>query len=201
MDSESVSSWIRQLGQGNQTAASRLWERYGPALERLARSRYGPALNATFDEQDLAQSVFFALWKNAEAGGLDEIRDRSELWWLLLKLIHRRACSRLRYNQAQKRSGEVSAQTLVQSSSGALDPLGQFANPRDLPPELIVVLSDEHERLMGLLRNDQLREIAGMKLEGYLVEEIAEKLGISVRSVIRKLNLIREQWDQELLND
>ena len=51
---------------------------------------------------------------------------------------------------------------------------------------------------MGMLRDDVLRSIAIWKLDGHTHEEIALKLGVTTRTVVRKFNLIRETWAQEL---
>ena len=51
-----------------------------------------------------------------------------------------------------------------------------------------------------MLRNDQLREIAILRIEGYNVAEIAQKLAIGMRAVERKLQLIRKKWKRELLD-
>ena len=198
MEAESVSCWINQLKEGNQHAARRLWERYGGALQRLAKSRYRGVLNAVFDEQDLAQSVFVALWKNAEEGRLEEIQDRTELWWLLLEITRRRALSRLEFNRAQKRGANITPDVSNSSDDSAIDIFSQLSDLRELPPEMVVILSDEHDRFMSLLPDDMLRNIASQKLEGYSVSEIAVRLNLSTRTVIRKLNLIREHWVHEM---
>jgi len=195
---DSVSSWIRKLEKGDQTAAYRLWDRYGEALQRIARSKFGPALNATFDEQDLAQSVFMALWKNAESGRLEQIKDRHELWWLLLEITRRRALSRMEYNQAAKRLPESGNAKSASSSSGDIDPLANIADPRELSPEVISILTEEHERFMSLLRDDTMRSIARLHLEDFSLEEIAIRVDVSVRTITRKLKIIRDIWAKEL---
>jgi len=48
--------------------------------------------------------------------------------------------------------------------------------------------------LLSSLRDDGLRSIAVLKLEGYSNPEIAVKLDSSLRSIERKLALIRQQW-------
>jgi DNA-directed RNA polymerase specialized sigma24 family protein len=65
-------------------------------------------------------------------------------------------------------------------------------------PELLAIMAEEHERLLGLLRDDRLRLVAVLKLLGHSHEEIGQLLGVSVRTVIRKLNLIRDTWDGEV---
>jgi len=60
------------------------------------------------------------------------------------------------------------------------------------------LLEEEQNRLLSMLRDDVLRSIAIWKLEGFTHEEIADKLGVTPRTVIRKINLIRETWTQDM---
>jgi len=45
----------------------------------------------------------------------------------------------------------------------------------------------------------QLQDLAGAKLEGYSNAEIAERLGCSERTIERRLHLIREKLQQEVI--
>ena len=58
--------------------------------------------------------------------------------------------------------------------------------------------TEEYERLMRLLHDDRLRQIALGKLEGYTNDEIAEQSGLTSRSIERKLKRIRQIWAAEL---
>jgi DNA-directed RNA polymerase specialized sigma24 family protein len=58
-------------------------------------------------------------------------------------------------------------------------------------PEYSALIADECQQLPGLLLNQQPRQAALMKMEGYTHQEIAERLGCSLRSVARKVELIR----------
>jgi DNA-directed RNA polymerase specialized sigma24 family protein len=64
--------------------------------------------------------------------------------------------------------------------------------------DFIVTLQEEYEHLLGLLRDDRLRQISALRVEGHSVSEIAEKIGIGNRAVERKLQLIRAKWSREL---
>ncbi len=176
-----------------------MWERYSAALLRLAQSRFPGAITAAADEEDLVQSVFQTLWTGASAGRWDTVKDRDELWWLLLAITRRKAINRQAYNTRLKRGAGVEpihqAETLCGDSSPT--PLDRVADERP-PPELILMLEEEQQRLLGCLRDDVLRSIAVMKLEGDSHEQIAQKLDVTPRTVIRKLNLIREAWSKEL---
>lgn len=184
---ESVTVWLRQLGKGNQGAAKHLWERYSQTLERLARLRFSQSLNEVFSEEDLVQSVFITLWKGAGEGRWDDVANRNELWWLLLRITRCKALKRTQYNSRQKRAAP---QTTSLHDSGPVDDTP--------PPELILMLDEQREQLMAKLPSDVLRSIATWKLEGFSNLEIAAKLDVSPRTVIRKLDLIRQAWNAEL---
>lgn len=62
-------------------------------------------------------------------------------------------------------------------------------------PAFAVQLAEEFQLLLGRLADDRLREIALLKLEGHTHEEISARLECSVRSVNRRLTLIRRTWE------
>src|SRR5262249_44026315 len=62
-------------------------------------------------------------------------------------------------------------------------------------PEVAAQLAEGDGRLLGTLPDAELRSVAQWKLEGYTNEEIADKLGCALRSVERKLKVIRTLWD------
>jgi DNA-directed RNA polymerase specialized sigma24 family protein len=60
-------------------------------------------------------------------------------------------------------------------------------------------MAEEHHRLLAKLPDDSLRFVAGQKLEGVTNDELATTLGLTTRSIERKLVRIRECWERELL--
>src|SRR5436190_46081 len=63
-----------------------------------------------------------------------------------------------------------------------------------LTPAFASELAEEFRRRLDSLGDDTLRAVALWKLEGYANEEIAEKLNCVVRTVERKLRVIRAIW-------
>ena len=51
--------------------------------------------------------------------------------------------------------------------------------------------------MLAALDDETLRRVALWKMEGYTNEEIADKLGVTCRSVERKLQRIRGKWTRE----
>jgi DNA-directed RNA polymerase specialized sigma24 family protein len=44
------------------------------------------------------------------------------------------------------------------------------------------------------LGNDSLRQVALWKMDGYTVDEIADRMGCARRTIARRLDLIRKTW-------
>ena len=61
-------------------------------------------------------------------------------------------------------------------------------------PEFAAMLTDEYRRLFGRLSDESLRVVALLKLEGHSNDEIAKGLDCGLRTVERKLEVIRKRW-------
>ncbi len=62
-------------------------------------------------------------------------------------------------------------------------------------PQVEAELADTYRAAMDSLLDPVLKRIAVMDLEGRSRPEIAEALGMTERTVYRKLELIQEKWD------
>lgn len=198
-DENSVTVWITGLKQGDAEAVRQLWLRYSQSLVRVARQRLGAVSRTAADEEDVALSAFWSLCEVAREGKLDEVCNRDDLWWMLLAITRRKAVSQVRRETAQKRGGWVQDLSLSQPGSpeGLQVPCYELISDEPTP-EYVAMLQEEYERLLGCLRDDLLRSVAMLRIEGHTLPEIATKLGLSLRSVERKLRLIRSTWAAEL---
>jgi DNA-directed RNA polymerase specialized sigma24 family protein len=64
-------------------------------------------------------------------------------------------------------------------------------------PAFAAQMEEESQRLLERLGDAELRSVALWKMEGESNEEIAGRLGCGLRSVGRKLRIIRALWTQE----
>lgn len=196
----SVSTWIIGLKAGEAEAAQRLWDRYAMRLVEIARRKLSDVPKRVADEEDVAQCVFHSLCRGAAAGRFTDVRNRDDLWWLLLAITKQKAVDHMRRETAQKRgSGQVQNETTLAAAAGNGRGYSFDELIGDEPtPDCLVMMEEENQRLLTLLRDDRLRSIAVSRVQGYSVAEIAEDLAVSTRSVERKLNLIRNAWTEEL---
>ena len=66
---------------------------------------------------------------------------------------------------------------------------------REPTPEDAAIFAEECQRLFARLEHPVLKSIALKKLEGQSSREIATELGVTARTVDRKLELIRKLWE------
>ena len=198
----SVTRWIVGLKGGDSDAIKRLFDHYWDALVVAARAHLRNKPRPLGDEEDLAQSVLASLCRGAAAGRLNGLANRDELWGLLLTLTQQKAIDRARRESRLKR-GEGRVLTEADVANCAADEVGFSLNDLagDSPtPEFLATIEEETARLLGLLRDDSLRQIAIWRMEGFTVPEIADKMNLYTRAIERKLKLIRETWATHIGN-
>jgi DNA-directed RNA polymerase specialized sigma24 family protein len=190
----SVTRWIASLKGGDHDAAQKLWERYFEALARLARGRLRGVNRAAADEEDAALSAFDSFCRGAARNRYPRLDDRDDLWRLLVVITERKALDQARRQRRLKRgSGRILG--TPELADGDLEGRGVASVPAPEPtPEFAAMVADECNDLLGRLRDDSLRRVARLRMEGYTNEEIADRLGCSLRSVARKVELVRRTW-------
>jgi DNA-directed RNA polymerase specialized sigma24 family protein len=105
---------------------------------------------------------------------------------LLVKITKRKAANAIQRAWAAKRTpARVDDLTDLDTIIGS-----------EPSPDSAAEVADELRRLFELLGDDTLRNIARFTLEGYKNAEIAKLVNVSVRTVSRKLDLIRSEWKQ-----
>jgi len=196
----SISLWLERLKAGDSAAAQPLWEAYFQKLVRLARYKLRGIPRAVGDEEDVALSAFDSFCRGAEAGRFPRLEDRDDLWQVLLMLTARKAVNLIQYELRQKRGGgqiyQASALTPEPDAGSGLDALAGIIGPEP-SPEFAAQVAEECQILIQRLPDSQLQAIALAKMDGYTNEEIARRVGCSVATVERRVNLIRKLWQRE----
>jgi len=190
----SVTHWIGDLKSGGQEAAARLWARYFDGLVHIARDRLREAPRGEADEEDVAISAFHSLCQGAARGRFPELQDRNNLWKLLVTITAQKALDhRRREGRLKRGGGRIRVATGSSPWASTVEALAQVAG-REPSPEFAAQMAEQYSRLLDRLEDETLRQVASWKMEGYTNEEIARGLGCGLRTVERKLGVIRATW-------
>ena len=142
--------------------------------------------------------VFDSFGRGAAAGRFPQLGSRDDLWRLLVTITARKAADLVQPERALRRGG---GRVVGEAKLGGLDPgagIGLDQPATEGPtPEFAAMVADECRQRHAGLRDDSLRRINLQRMEGYNNEQIAAQMGCSLRSVARKLRLIREGWLRE----
>jgi DNA-directed RNA polymerase specialized sigma24 family protein len=194
----SITRCITLLRQGEDAAAQVIWERYFPQLVRLARSQLARVSSCTKDEEDIALSALDRFCRAVNQGRYPQLADRHGLWRLLLQITSRRLHDQRRYERRQRRGGGhvYRASDVAEGADRETHDLDDFAD--DAPtPEFAALMAEQCGRLLSRLDDPQLQALATAKLDGTSNSDLATQLGCSVRTVERRLKLIRDIWREE----
>jgi RNA polymerase sigma factor (sigma-70 family) len=105
---------------------------------------------------------------------------------LLVTITWRKAINEFKRQRSKKRD-RASEQPIADEQTIA---------GRDPSPDFALQLAEAIPTLVHALGDPMLQTIAQRKLEGYTNEEIAKELNVSVRTVVRKLARLRQEWEE-----
>jgi RNA polymerase sigma-70 factor (ECF subfamily) len=188
-------SLLLDFRAGDLEAATQLYERYARRLGALAQKRIPAILSRQLDPDDIVQSVFRSFFRSVRAGAF-VVPEGSDLWPLLLVIALNKIRAHGVFHTAAKR--DIRRTQAIQSASiaAAVEAL-HSASPE---PFLRAIANDLIEALPP-----RLREVVQLRLEGYQVDQIANRISRTKRSVERLLHECRERLDamldEESLND
>lgn len=190
---DSITPWLSLLREGHPDAAQRIWDRYFARLMGLARKKLGGRRFGIADEEDVAISALNSFCRNAREGRFPQLADGDGLWRLLIVITARKALHLLR-DQGRHKRGGGRAPAGRADLSDYQQSIEQLVG-NEPTPGFAAQVAEQYEGLLGLLDDDQ-RTIAIAKLEGLTNPEIAKRMNRALRTIERKLQLIRAVWEQ-----
>jgi RNA polymerase sigma factor (sigma-70 family) len=195
----SVTEWLDRVRINDPDAARRLWNRYFQQLVDLARKYLAGSARRVADEEDVALSAFHSFFVGTQQGRFPNLEDRDDLWRLLVTITQRHAIDLRKHERRQKRGGGTvkgdSAFLPTDAGDSASPSFDQVAGPEPTPDEA-AALAEEFRQRFDQLQDPSLRQVAEMKMAGYSNEEIANAQACVVRTVERRLQMIRRIWEQ-----
>jgi DNA-directed RNA polymerase specialized sigma24 family protein len=185
-DPGSLSCQIPGLKQGNRVAVESLWRHFFEPLVRVACGRVNPGLRRGADHEDVAVEAFLGFCSQLARPGVEQrfprLRNRQDLWKLLVCFTVRGASDFVTKVRRRHR---------ILAGGSALGPVGFDGVADGEPgPELAGAVDD----LIAKLPNEDLREVARLRMAGCTNQEIAGALDRGVKTVELKLARIRGYW-------
>jgi DNA-directed RNA polymerase specialized sigma24 family protein len=196
----SVSRLLDGIKAGDNDAVRSLWERYCDRLVRLARQKLRNTARRAADEEDVALSAFNSLCLGARRGRFPALADRGGLWGLLVFITAQKAADQVVHDRRKKRGGgKVRGHSALENGSAGSHADGFDRVLSQSPgPATLNVWAEEYARLLDRLDDATLRHIAELKVQGYKIDEIAQRLGVAQRTIHRKINMIQKVWSAEV---
>jgi RNA polymerase sigma factor (sigma-70 family) len=186
--------WIAEVKRGNEDAAHAIWLRYFPKLLQLARHRLRGIPSAAEDEEDVAAQALESFFSGTHEGRFPNLDDEQGLWRLLCRITHFKATDVVRRRARERLVGESKIAAATDSSNGGL----AHVAGDDSTPSFVAMRTEDVRKLLSCLDDDQLRKLVLLKMGGHSNAEIAARLACSVRTVERRLALVRGKWKRNL---
>lgn len=178
---------VLAIRNGDESSASELYNRYARRAFGLVRAQMSNWLATVTEPDDIVQSVFKSVFRGVTSGKY-EAPEGNTLWSLIAVIAVRKTTCRARHHSAAIRDSKRNVP--LEPSGGS-----ELATTYDCQGLEL----DLRETLESLSESDQRVLVA--RIQGHSVEEIADTIGRTTRTVERSLQRIREKladlvWDE-----
>ena len=194
MDQESI-RLIDQCRQGDQVASQELFDRYVSRLIAMVHRRMSSRLNRKVDAEDIVQSAFRSFFVGVDRDKFT-FEQSGDLWRLLVVISLNKLRRRVAYHRAAKR-GMDHEQSVAMSADQSRQAICFEAAATEPLPDAAVSVMDEFDQLTADLEPLQI-DILKLRMHGYEMTEIAERVDRSERTVRRLLEKVRGRWSERL---
>ncbi len=184
---------VERWRDGDQDAASQLYQRYVERLSGIVRGQISDRLRARTDADDVLQSACRSFFRRVQEGQFQFDEDE-DVWKLLVTISLNKLRSQVRRHSAAKRDAaqEVSRRDNSLPDDFHLEKLAKTPSPVEafIFAEMIENVSKKLDHRHALLLE--------LRMEGYSQLEIAGRLQTSDRGIRRMLDNVRMVLSREL---
>lgn len=182
---------LARYRDGDDDAATEIFERYLERLTALAHARLSKALRRKVDAEDVVQSAYRSFFRGAAAGKFDSQGD-GKLWSLLAKITLRKV-----YRQAE-RHGTAKADMRREQSDRTLDGIPIDRVGKTPSPAEVTGIADEVQSVLAEL-SDRQRQMLELHLQGQPIQDVARTTQRSTKTVQRLLSTVEHDLEKRLM--
>jgi DNA-directed RNA polymerase specialized sigma24 family protein len=141
------------------------------------------------DAEEVVLTTFHSFCRRL-ANGQFQLDGRDDFWRLLVRIALNKTRKEVAAQMSQKRDARRD-QGLTADDGSLIEVLDR----RTPTPDEAALMAEAMDQLLDRLPAD-IRPIAVWKFEGFTNQEIAAKLNYTLRTVERKVSLIRKAWSR-----
>ena len=193
MNNEASVDLLAKWKQGDETAAAILFDRYVNQLCGLARNRLSDRMQRRVEPEDIVQSAYRSFFRRA--GEHYTLKKEGDLWRLLAAITINKVRGQVEFHTAMKRGVYSEESMAVDQSMIRVSP--EVVSEEPNPDDAAILVEELSDLLAGL--DETQRSIIELSMQHLSVEQIAEEVHRSERTVRRTIQQGREELERRLL--
>lgn len=188
-----MSSWLERFSSSEPGFEADIVERYSVRLMALARRQLPQRVRRRVDPEDVVQSVYRSFFRRLNEGRF-AFEESHDVWRLLAAMTFHKARNAVKFHQRERRDvrRDVPLARDVAPQQDAAIAIAPVATDSD-----VSTMFEMLERLLDKLP-ENYRRIVVLRLDGSSIEQIAERVKRSRRTVLRVLAHLQELAAGEL---
>jgi RNA polymerase sigma factor (sigma-70 family) len=176
---------MKQIAAGSESAVESLVTQYGSQLFRAVRRRLNTRLRSKFNTSDFVQAVWASFFFDREQ--LARFEQSRDFVAFLTKMAQNKVVDECRRRLQTQKANLQRERSMSADASEEI-----VLRSREPAPSQVAIRNEQWERMMGGLPQ-QYRQILELRAAGETQEAIADRLGISERTVRRVLAKLQIQ--------
>jgi RNA polymerase sigma factor (sigma-70 family) len=188
---------IQGLRSGDAQIVREFCAQHGSLLEQLADKHLSSAVQRRVGPDDIAQSVCRTFLRRAQDGQF-QLAGNADMWRLLGAITLTKVREQMRFHLRHRRA--LHQEIPLTDASDQTNVSGLVPKATDPSGGEMAEFSDQFQQLLASLDPEE-RQVLEMKCQECTHEEIATKLGSSVRTVNRILKRVQSHLEKYFAQD
>ena len=196
MSDDASQQLVARWRAGDESAADEIFGRYLSRLLALTRNRLSARLNRRVDAEDVVLSAYKTFFRHSRENRY-VLQRSGDLWRLLVGITMKKLKQNIEFHTAGKRS--FRAEDSMQLTGDGSVRINVEAVDRGPSPTEALELVGELDSILSSL-DESSKAILEMRLAGLSIEQIADEINRSQRTVRRVLEKLRGNLERRLLD-